>query len=183
MRTLVVLFAALTAVSSVACSDSSKSSSSSSSGSSSSSATPWTRQFVIGNFSINTGDVVTNEDGVSADIISDYVNASALPSANFEVFTLHFYLPSSETAEPTVSAARVTVGREDGTRTPNIFQSQERVETATIDGKQYTVFRVTGFTVATPPITASDFANVSFEVDYTYGAAKSGTKQAEVYKR
>lgn len=181
MRSLVLLVAAL-AVGSAACSDSS-SSASSSSGSSSSSASPWTKQFTSGNFSINTADVITNQDGVSANILSDYVNASALPSANFEVFTIHFYLPSSESAAPSVSAARVTVGREDGTRTPDIHQSHERVQKATIDGVEYTVFRVTGFTTADPPITAADFANVSFEVDYAYGSESSGTKTVEVYKR
>lgn len=182
MRYLTLLVAALATTGSAACSDSTSSSSTSSSGSSSS-ATPWTKQFTMGNFSINTGDVVTNQDGVSADILSDYVNASALPSANFEVFTVHVYLPSTESSEPTVSAARVTVGREDGTRTPNILQKQERVQVATVDGERYTVFRVTGFTVADPPITAADFANVSFELDYAYGSQKSGTKTVEVYKR
>jgi hypothetical protein len=177
---MVLLAAAMAVSAGTACSDSSTSTSSSGA---SASSTPWTRQFTGGNFSINTGDVVTNQDGVSADILSDYVNASALPSANFEVFTVHFYLPSAESAEPAVSAARVTVGRVDGSRTPDILQKQERVQIATLDGERYTVFRVTGFTAEAPPITAANFANVSFEIDYAYGSQKSGTKTVEVYKR
>ncbi len=166
-----------------ACSDSSKSSTGSSSGSSAADAEPWTRPFLIGNFEINTAKVLTHEDGKSADLLSDYVRADDLPSASFEVFSVNFYLPSSEAAEPTVSAARVTVGRTDASRTPDIYQRHELVETIDEDGERFTIFRVTGFTVADPPISAADFANVSFEIDYAYGSKKSGTKEGEVYKR
>jgi hypothetical protein len=178
-----LLIAALVSTGTAACSDSSTSSSSSSGSSSAADAQPWTRPFIVGNFAVNTADVVTFEDGSSADIVSDYVNASGLPSANLEVFSINFYLPSSESAEPSVSAARVFVAREDASRTPDIYKGHERVQNATIDGKRYTVFRVTGMTVADPPITSSDFANVSFEIDYAYGSAKSGSKTAEIYKR
>jgi hypothetical protein len=148
---------------------------------------PWERPFVSGNFAINTGEVLTNEDGVSASRINDYVLESALPGANFEVFTVHAYLPSTAEIEPTVTAARVTVARVDGSSTGDIHQGHERVERTTLGGETYTVFRVTGFTVAEPPITRATFANVVFELDVRYEddgrTADSGTKTVEIYKR
>lgn len=181
LRLISIFLGALAVTTTAACSDSSTSGASSSRGAND--AQPWTKPFVAGKFSINTANVVTYEDGSSADMVSDFVMSDKLPSANFEVFTIHFFLPSSESAEPTVSKARVTVGREDASRTPDIYQSHDRVQVTTVDGQRYTVFRVTGFTVADPPITPGEFANVSFEVDYAYGSQKSGTKTAEIYKR
>ena len=138
---------------------------------------------MFGNTSINTGDVVTNQDGVSADYLTDYIEASKLPSANFEVFTTHFYLPSTSDIEPSVGSSRVTVSRTDGSSTGDIHQETERVERTTVGGETYTVYRVTGFTTADPPITRSDFANVVFEVSVSYEGGPDATKKVEVYKR
>ena len=144
---------------------------------------PWTRAFLIGNFAVNTADVVTNEDGASTAIVSDYVLASALPSANLEQFSVAVYLPSSPSAEPTVSDARVTAGRTDGTRTSDIHRSHERVGDQTIGGHTYTACRVSGSVTGSPPLTKETFANVVFELDVSYGEEHASTKKVEVYKR
>ena len=148
---------------------------------------PWTAQFTIGNTSFNTGEVVTNQDGVSHNIVSDYVLQSALPNVELEVFTTHIYVPTSSMHVTRVSNISVTVGYMNGGRTPNILYEAEFVQQSTIGGQLYDVFRMTGFFSGTPAIFRSNFANVVFEFRLEYledgVVVSTSEKMAEVYKR
>jgi hypothetical protein len=148
---------------------------------------PWKRQFTLGNFAINSGPIVTNEDGVSADYMADYVKVTALPSANFEYFSVNANLPSTSAIETRLSDFVVTVGRTDGTRTANIYKGGEFLETTDMGDGPYSVYRLDGFTVASPAITPGTFANVVFEFTVTYRkdgeALHTARRKIEVFKR
>ena len=143
----------------------------------------------MGNSALNTAPIVTFEDGKSKDYLADYVMESALPSANLEVFTTHAYLPWSASADVSVSDVRVVVSRTDGSDTGDVAQDEggEYVERATLDGKTYSVYRLTGFYAGDPPVTPSDFANVTFEMTVTYekdgAVVDTSQKTIEIYKR
>lgn len=147
---------------------------------------PWERQFTMGNFALNSGDLRTNEDGASSSYLTDYITYGALPSANFEVFTLHAYLPSTPELVTKIAGIRILVSRTDGTQTGNIFQSGEAVTITTIGGENYSVFRLTGFTTSAA-ITRDNFANVTFEVQVQYldggSVVHQQTLTMEIYKR
>ena len=123
---------------------------------------------LMGNFAINTGPVTTNQDGKSTNMIDDYVLPSQLPNVNFEVFTTHLYAPVASDVSTTVSNVSVTVGRTNGTRTGNIFQSGEFVQRVTVSGQEYAVYRLNGFYNLSPTLTKANFANVAFEMTLTY---------------
>jgi hypothetical protein len=130
---------------------------------------------LMGNFAINTGTVVTNQDGTSKNVIDDYVLPAQLPNVNFEVFTIHLYAPVASDVSTTVSNVRVTVGRKDGSRTSNIFQSGEFVQRTTVGGQEYAVYRLNGFYNLQPTLTKANFANVAFEMTLTYENASGAT--------
>ena len=148
---------------------------------------PWNAQFTIGNSSFNTGEVVTHQDGVSHDIVSDYVLQSALPNTELEVFTTHIYIPTSSTHVSRISNISVTVGYTSGARTPNILDDAEFVQQSTIGGQLYDVFRLGGFFTGSPAIFPSNFANVvfNFRLEYLDGGTvvSTSSKMAEIYKR
>ena len=177
-RTALLLAAALTAA---ACSESSPTETTQPT------PQPWNVQFMIGNSSFNTGDVTTNEDGVSADIVSDYVMQSALPNTALEVFITHIYIPTSSVHQTRISNINISVGYMSGARTGNILSDAEFVQQSTIAGQRYDVFRLEGFFNGTPAIFPSNFANVvfTFRVEYLDGGAVVATsnKMAEIYKR
>ncbi|HEX6573455.1 MAG TPA: hypothetical protein VF042_00670 [Gemmatimonadaceae bacterium] len=133
---------------------------------------------LMGNFAINTGNVTTNQDGASKNAIDDYVLPSQLPGVNFEVFTIHLYAPVANDVSTTVSNVRVTVGRTDGSRTGNIFQSGEFVQRTSVNGQEYAVYRLNGFYNLQPTLTRANFANVAFELALTYQDS-NGNKLAE----
>jgi hypothetical protein len=133
---------------------------------------------LMGNFAINTGSVTTNQDGTSKNAVDDYVLPAQLPSVNFEVFTIHLYAPVASDVSTSVSNVRVTVGRKDGSRTANIFQSGEFVQRTTVNGQEYAVYRLNGFYNLQPALTKANFANVAFELTLTY-EDQSGNKLVE----
>lgn len=148
---------------------------------------PWNEQFTIGNTSFNTGNVVTNQDGVSRDIVSDYVLQSALPNTELEVFTTHIYIPTSSVHTTRLSNISVTVSYTNGMSTPNILEDADYVQQSTIGGQLYDVFRVGGFFRGTPAIFPSNFANVvfTFRLEYLDNGliVAASNKMAEIYKR
>lgn len=148
---------------------------------------PWNVQFMIGNSAFNTGNVTTNEDGVSRDIVSDYVLQAALPNTALEVFTTHIYIPTSSVHQTRISNITITVGYMSGARTGNILNDAEFVQQSTIGGQLYDVFRLEGFFNGTPSIFPSTFANVvfNFRVEYLDNGSVVSTsnKMAEIYKR
>ena len=76
-----------------------------------------TKPVLMGNFAINTGTVVTNQDGTSMNIIDDYVLPAQLPAVNFEVFTIHLYAPVGNDVTTSVDNVTIRVRRTDRTRT------------------------------------------------------------------
>lgn len=151
------------AVTSIACSDSAGTE-----GITGSPSNAESKAVLMGNFAINTGTVVTNQDGTSKNAIDDYVLPAQLPNVNFEVFTIHLYAPVANDVSTTVSNVRVTVGRKDGSRTSNIFQSGEFVQRTTVNGQEYAVYRLNGFYNLQPTLTKANFANVAFELTLSY---------------
>ena len=121
----------------------------------------------MGNFAINTGTVVTNQDGVSTNLIDDYVLPSQLPNVAFEVFTIHLYAPVADDVATTVDNVTIRVQRTDGTRTNNIFQEGHFVTRATVNGQQYAVYQLNGF-YSGAAITKANFANVTFDLRLSY---------------
>jgi hypothetical protein len=125
------------------------------------------KPILMGNFAINTGTVTTNQDGVSTDIIDDYVLPAQLPAVNFEVFTIHLYAPVADDVTTSVDNVSVFVKRTNGSSTGDIFQEGHFVTRTTVNGQQYAVYQINGFYNGTP-ITKANFANVSFEMRLSY---------------
>lgn len=149
---------------------------------------PWTTQFTFGNTFINTASVVTNQDGISANHLVDWVNRSALPNADLRLFVTHVYLPTAEEIDIRVSDLRVSAGWTGGERTPNFARETEYVQRTTLDGQLYEVFRLEGLFPGSPALTPATFANVvfTFQVEYlsSSGAVlNTSDKTIEIYKR
>lgn len=152
--------------------------------------TPWKEQIMMGNFSINSGTITTNEDGISTDGLDDYVMESALPQVNFELMGIQAWVPTEEGMLTSVSNTRVRMATETGMRTGNIFHDgfsyfKERVQ---YGGTTYAVYEVFGFyDHSLGAINPSNFANVSFEleVDYKKNNKVIGSRMITlgVYKR
>ena len=151
-------------------------------------ARPWEQQFTFGNFSINSAPITTNEDGSSANVLSDFVNASALPNADLELFVVHAYLPAGSGVNSRVSNVSVIAQRTDGSLTPNIVRNVTFLERATVGGQQYGIYRLEGMFLGTPALRPANFANVNFVFTADYLDAEgtvvnSSRKTIEVYKR
>ena len=142
---------------------------------------------LMGGFHINTAPVTTNEDGTSKNIIDDFVTPAQLPAVSFEVFTIHLFAPTGSDVETEVSNVTVRVLRTDGTRTGNLFQSVQYEGETTFGGQRYDVYQIDAFYNASPALTKSNFANVTFDADLTYdvngSAATTRAITLSVYKR
>lgn len=149
---------------------------------------PWTRAFLFGNTAINSVEITTNQDGISADYLSDYVTAAALPDVDMEFFTTYVYLPVTSGLYSQVDNVSITAGRTDGSRTPNFFLSAEYVQYYDSGTETYEVHRLDGIFVGSPVLRPDNFANVVFDFDVDYVDASSSlvhhsSKTVEIYKR
>jgi len=153
----------------------------------SSAVSPWTKQFTFGNFTINSGDVLSNQDGVSQSYCEDYVYESALPKVDLEYFTINVYLPTSPGTTIAIDSVITRLARIDGSRTDNITKENKYLARVTLDGDDYAVFRLAGVTVAPPAVTPATFANITFAFTGTYQrdgqVVSTFTKTASIYKR
>ncbi|RYY10018.1 MAG: hypothetical protein EOO04_37540, partial [Chitinophagaceae bacterium] len=101
---------------------------------------PWLTTILMGNFTINSVDVVTNEDGKSTNMLSDYVNTSALPAANFEYLTMNMYIPTSSNHGVTVRNINVKMTSMGSVTTTNLYHhenSKFQDDFVTLDGQLY----------------------------------------------
>lgn len=156
------------------------------------SSTPWTTTMVMGNFTLNSGDVATNQDGVSVNYLTDYVNEAAFPNVNFEYLTLNAYIPTTDAHAITVTVDSVAMHNEAGQSTGNIYYptGSAALSNVTINGQRYAVFRLAGVyngSGALGNITRSNFANIvfTFRASYRLNGQEVGTRTVnlEVYKR
>jgi hypothetical protein len=156
--------------------------------------TPWTTQVTMGNFSINSGSITTNQDGVSVDYITDYVSASALPNVNFEYLTINAYIPVTDAYSIDVTGVNVQMHTTSATgnlSSGNIYLDSDSrfLQRTTINGRLYSVFRVAAFyNGSRGSFTPSNFANVVFTLQIRYTGSNgqvAGTRTSnfEVYKR
>jgi len=132
-----------------------------------SSGMPWLEQFTIGNASINSAPIVTNQDGTSHLIIDDFILESALPSGVLEFFTIHVYIPVDDTVTTEVNVDSAEVRAVGGASSGDIYQDGEFVDRVAVGGTTYSVFRVTARDVELG-LTRSDFANVTFKFELRY---------------
>jgi hypothetical protein len=158
--------------------------------SSSGGGTPWTQQLMMGNFSINSGSITTNEDGVSVDYLTDYVMAAALPNVNYEYLTLNAYIPTTDAHSIDITGVNVQMHDTANQSSGNIYYDTDSrfLQRTTINGRLYSVFRVAAFyNGSRGAFTRSNFANVVFalQIRYTSGGQVVGTRTSnlEVYKR
>lgn len=156
------------------------------------SSTPWTTQVMMGNFTLNSGDVTTNQDGVSVNHLTDYVNEAAFPNVNFEYLTLNAYIPTTDAHSITVTVNGVEMHNEAGQSTGNIYYptGSAALSNVTINGQRYAVFRLAGVyngSGALGTITRSNFANIVFTFQASYRSngqqVATRTVNLEVYKR
>lgn len=151
-------------------------------------ARPWLTQFTFGNTSINTGDVVTNQDGESANTLVDWVSQSALPNTSLELFITHVWIPTASSMSTRITNGSVTAGFTNGARTANFFRDTEFVQRSTINGVLYDIHRLEGLYLGTSTLTPSTFANVvfTFRVEHLSSAGavlNASQKTIEIYKR
>lgn len=134
--------------------------------------TPWKVNMLMGNFSINSNDIITYEDGVSLDYLADYVNRSDLPASGLEVFTIYAYVPTGQYIETSVEDVRINLTQVNGGGSSSlearVFPDGEKL----IGVQNYAVFRLTGIYRGQTAITASNFANVTFEFLVEYKDSK-----------
>lgn len=156
------------------------------------SSTPWTTPVMMGNFTLNSGDITTNQDGVSVNYLTDYVNEAAFPNVNFEYLTLNAYIPTTDAHAITVTVTGVEMHNEAGQSTGNIYYptGSAALPNVTINGQRYAVFRLAGVyngSGAIGTITRSNFANIvyTFQASYRSNGQQVGTRTVnlEVYKR
>lgn len=132
---------------------------------------PWKEQINMGNFSINSGVIPTNEDGVSLDMLDDYVMESALPDVDFELMGIQAWIPTEEGLSTTITKARVRMATTSGVRTGNIYHDgfSNYKNKVNYNGTIYTVYEVFGFyDHKLGKIRPANFANVSFELEIEY---------------
>lgn len=149
---------------------------------------PWTKQFTVGNFLINSLAVVTSADAVAHLKVTDVVQASALPATNFTSFTVHTLVPVDPGASTTVTSVDVRILTTDGETTANIFQSGEFVTQQVVNGQNHSVYRLTGFYNGSVPINRDRFsrATFTFTLQYKNGAGEvlnSSTRVVEIRKQ
>jgi hypothetical protein len=156
------------------------------------SSTPWTTTVMMGNFTLNSGDVMTTQDGVSVNYLTDYVNEAAFPNVNFEYLTLNAYIPTTDAHSITVTVTGVEMHNEAGQSTGNIYYStgSAALPNVTINGQRYAVFRLAGVyngSGALGTVTRSNFANIvyTFQARYSSNGQQVATRTVnlEVYKR
>lgn len=152
-----------------------------------SSGEPWREQFLMGNTSVNSANIVTNQDGVSLTIIDDYVLESALPTSELEFFSLHVYFPVDDSVVTEVSSANAQVTATDGRSSGDIFLQGDSLQRTQLGDTLYSTFRLTARDT-TLYLTRSEFANVGFTFDVAYqddsGAVLNTTRRtAGFYKR
>ncbi|HEX3139638.1 MAG TPA: hypothetical protein VHQ87_06270 [Rhizobacter sp.] len=153
--------------------------------------TPWTTQVTMGNFSINSASITTNQDGVSVDYIDDYVNASALPSGNFQNLTINAYIPVTDAYTIDVTGVNVQMHTTGNLSSGNIYldTGSSFLQRTTINGRLYSVFRVAAsYDGSRGNFTAANFANVVFTLQIRYTNSSDqvvGTRTSNfsVYKR
>lgn len=156
------------------------------------STTPWTTTVMMGNFTLNSGDVTTAQDGVSVNYLTDYVNEAAFPNVNFEYLTLNAYIPTTDAHSVTVTVTGVEMHNEAGQSTGNIYYStgSAALSNVTINGQRYAVFRLAAVyngSGALGTITRANFANIvyTFQARYSTNGQQVATRTVnlEVYKR
>lgn len=149
---------------------------------------PWFTQFTFGNTFINTAAIVTNQDGISADHLVDWVSQSALPNADLRLFVTHVYVPTADEIDTRVSNLSVTAGWTDGSRTPDFARATDYVQRTTHEGQLYDLFKLEGFFSGSRALTPASFANIvyTFQVEhlsYTGAVLNTSNKTIEIYKR
>jgi len=152
---------------------------------------PWLTTILMGNFTINSADVVTNEDGKSTNMLSDYVNTSALPAANFEYLTMNMYIPTTSYHTVTVRNINVKMTNMGAVTTTNLYHdSTDFLEDfVTLDGQLYAVLKVVAlYDHAAGAFNRNTFANfvITATIEYEKEEDKvDGSRQVtlEVYKR
>lgn len=151
---------------------------------------PWLKKISMGNFSINTANILTTEDGVSVNYITDYVNSSSLPSVNFDIFSLNILVPTSVEHITTVESVNVQLTSTTGVTTNNIYNNSQSsfLQQQTIAGQLYSVYRMAGsYNGSSGAFNRTNFANIVFTAQIFY--KKNGTVVAnrtsklEIYKR
>ena len=152
---------------------------------------PWLTTILMGNFTINSVDVVTNEDGKSTNMLSDYVNTSALPAANFEYLTMNMYIPTTDYHTVTVRNINVKMTNMASVTTVNLYHENTDFldDFVTLDGQLYAVLNVVAlYDHAAGAFNRNTFRNfvLSATIDYEKEEDKvDGSRQVtlEVYKR
>ena len=139
------------------------------------SSNAYDKPVLMGNFQINSAPVTTNQDGVSKNVIDDYVLPAQLPAVDFELFTIYLYAPVSSDVSTTVGNQRVFVGRTDGTKTGDIYLSGQFVQRVTIGGQEYSAYQLNGIYRAPPTLRKANFANVAFQMNLKYTDSQGKT--------
>jgi len=144
----------------------------------------------MGNFSINSGSITTNQDGVSVDYITDYVMAASLPNVNYEYLTLNAYIPTTDAHSIDITGVNVQMHDTGNQSSGNIYYDADSrfLQRTTINGRLYSVFRVAAFYNGSRG--AFDFGLAKLrqgehQSEITSGGQVVGTRTSnlEVYKR
>lgn len=134
-------------------------------------AEPWNEQINMGNFSVNSGVIPTNENRSSVDYIEDYVMQSALPQVDFELIGIQAWIPTENDLSIRISNAQVWMDRYNGRRTENFYHhgfSGHR-KTLEYDGTTYYVYEIFGFyNESLEKIRPNNFASVTFKMNIDY---------------
>ncbi len=156
--------------------------------SSTSGGSPWTRQFYLGHPSINSGLVLTSQDGVSDSIVNNYVYEADLPQVDMTGYSVQAWLPVSSGYDTRISNVTVEVRRADGSSTGDIYHSHRYERRDDLEGDPYDVHLLFGMDGGSPPIRPETFTNVNFKftaewLDANGSVVHSSRKTIEIYKR
>lgn len=148
---------------------------------------PWFTTISMGNFTINSANVVTSQDGVTIDYIADYVYAAALPSSDFRFISINAYVPTEEAYSVNIDpGTTVIMTNENLESTGNLFDEVSFVQRIELGGQLYSVFHFEAYHDSDGFIPAT-FANIVFTIPISYyvdGKKKGNrTVKLEVYKR
>lgn len=151
---------------------------------------PWKAQINMGNFSINSIPVVTNEDVIEIDRLEDYVMFDDLPKVDFERVGIEVWIPTEKGLFTVVSDIRVRMGVVASIQTGNIYHDnlsrfKERVN---YNGITYDVYEIVGYyDDELGKIGPLDFHHIFFEmeIEYEKGETVVGSRKVllAVYRR
>ncbi len=132
---------------------------------------PWTEDFTFGNFTVNSVNVLTSQDGYSSTYQADNVLTANLPATDFGILTIQIYVPTDEGFTTSLSNISAAITLESGSGTSNLYSSEYSgfLQQVTLGDQLYSVYEIYAvYPAGGTVITRDNFANIVFSMSASY---------------